>query len=338
MGLGKNAALIAGLALAIAVGTALVSGCQPASRLPAVTVAPVGPDAPVGLIGHGVIDGKPWRFRLMPSAAWRGTTIQCVPTARFAQDCAAGTTYVWKENWPDQSRPLFLLTQGVPQVIYGQVRPAVTWVSARLSDGAVLGLRPVGAYGRRWIALVLPDKLSVAELIAYSARGEIAHSVPILWDPDRAPRFYSWLPPGNPGPARSTRLLNPSVVPGQRLYVGPWGTCLAVQDFGLGHCWPVGEPVFGVTEDYPGNPTTSRVVVIAYRPDVAYLVLTMSDSATRRVPVVRGAEMVFAAFTIALHPAVVSWGAYDSAGRKVSGGHGPPDSSVCSPQYCGRMY
>jgi hypothetical protein len=337
MVLGRNAALTGGLMLAIAAATVLVTGCQPGSRPPTVTVAAVGPDAPVGLIGHGSIDGKPWRFRLMPSAAWRGTIIQCGPTARFAEDCAAGSTYVWSDKWPD-SRPLFLETQ-TGQTIYGQVRPAVTWVSARLSDGAVLGLRPVGAYGRRWIALVVPDQLSVSELIVYSARGEIAHSVPFLYGSNREPHFYTWLPPGDPGPARSTRLLNSSVVPGQWLHVGPWGTCF-MENSDSGMCWPVDQPTFGVIEDYPGHPATSRITVITYRPDVAYLVLTMSNGTTERVPVVRGAGMVFAAFKITRHPAIVSWGAYDSARRRVSGGPGPPDSSVCAPPYtdCGHVF
>src|SRR5215470_10991705 len=151
--------------------TVLASGCQPAARPPVVTVAAVGPGAPAGVIGHGTIDGKPWRFRLMPSGNWGGV-LQCVSTARFAQDCAAGVTYVWNEKWPDSAQPLYIQTLG-QTAIYGQVQPVVTWVRARLSDGAVLGLRPVGAYGRRWIALAVPDRLYVSELIAYSARGEI---------------------------------------------------------------------------------------------------------------------------------------------------------------------
>jgi hypothetical protein len=330
MVLGKNAALTGGLALAIAAATVLVCGCQSASRPPAVTVVAVGPDAPVGLIGHGAIDGKPWRFRLMPSASGG---LWCQETARFAEDCASGFTYVWTEKWAD-NRPLLVVNLG--QTIYAQVRPAVAWVSARLSDGAVLGLRPVGAYGRRWIALVLPDQLSVSELTAYSARGEIAHSVPFMHGLNSGPEFVSWLSPGDPGPARLTRLLDPSVVPGQWLYVGPWGNIL-MQGPGAEYSWAVGEPTFGVREDVPGYPMTPRLVVITYRPDVAYLVLRMSNGANERVPAVRGAGLVFAAFRVARHPAIVSWGAYDSAGRRVSGGPSSPDSRACPRAFCGAV-
>lgn len=104
--LARNTALTGGLALAIAAAvTVLVSSCQPASRPSTLTVAPVGPGAPVGLIGHGTIDGKPWRFRLMPSGHWDGL-IGCQSAARFAQDCAAGFPFMRNVvKWPDSPKP-----------------------------------------------------------------------------------------------------------------------------------------------------------------------------------------------------------------------------------------
>jgi len=43
--------------------------------------------------------------------------------------------------------------------LFGPVRPDVARVSMRLSDGAVLNLYPVEAYGHSWIGLVLPEGL-----------------------------------------------------------------------------------------------------------------------------------------------------------------------------------
>lgn len=81
----------------------------------------------------------------------------------------------------------------------GQVRPNVTRVSVRLSDGDAVRLRPVRAYGRHWIGLLLPDGVWIDLVRAYANGVELAHSTPFR--NAAGYEFLSWLPPGDAGPA-----------------------------------------------------------------------------------------------------------------------------------------
>jgi len=160
------------------------------------------------VIGRDTIIGKGWQIQLMPGKSWGGVS-QCAPADHLAVDCQLGYTHWWERRLPDQAEPAFL--NGSAPTLVGQVRPNVSSVRVRLSNGTVVRLRPVEAYGRRWIGLVLPDGLSVAMVTVYtggSVRGvELAHSVP--WRGE----FYSWLPPGDPGPRPVTKAINRAVVP-----------------------------------------------------------------------------------------------------------------------------
>jgi hypothetical protein len=297
---------------------AAASACQSGpARPPRVTIARLGLQATAGLIGSGTINGKPWRFRLVSSPSWEGTH-QCGPTAKFAADCAAGRDYLW--HGLAGGAPVYFETIGPG--VYGRVLDShVSRLSATLSDGVVLDLRPVEAYGLRWVALAVPDGLSLNQVTVYSDRSELAHAVPLRTN-DGSYGFYTWLPPGDPGPARVTKAISPGLLPSARLRTGPWGNCV-IEGPTYEACWSLGQPTFGVRSDSTAVP---RVVLITFRPDVSYLVLFLSDGKASQVPLVRGAGIGVAAVRIVRSPTIVRWAVFDAAWTQVGGGSGPPDS------------
>jgi hypothetical protein len=287
---------------------------------PTLTVQRLGPDAVAGQIARGTIDGQRWQVRLMSGKSWNGIW-QCAPDRRWATDCQIGFGYLWKRHFPFRADPVFFGEASNPDLV-ARVRPDVTVLDARLSDGDVVRLWPVTAYGRRWIGLVLPDGVSVDKVTAYSGSREIAHSVPYIAAYGRY-SFLTWLRPGDPGPARATRVVDATVVPGDMLNVGPWGTCIGYPS--AYSCWPVGYRVTDWAQVYPNDSITPHSSVIAVRPDAAYLLLTLTNHRTMRVPVVKGSGVGFVAVKVLAHPSIARWALFNAAGDRLSGGNGPPD-------------
>ncbi len=275
-----------------------------------------------GVVAAGTINGKRWQIQLQGSQSWDGTW-QCVPTILFATACQIGTNNLWGP-FPSQSEPAFLGAAG--QTMLGQVRDNVSRLNVRLSDGIVLKLRPVTAYGRRWVGLVFPAGVTMNRATAYSGAIQIAHTTPFIAD-DGNYSFLTWLGPGDHGPAIVTKAISRKVVPGDRLFVGPWGNCVGWP--GAYSCWPLRSlNVSGWVYEFPHAPSTPRSVVMAVRSSVAYMLLHLSNGKTMRVRVVKGAGIGFVAYRITDNPSVLSWGLYSSRGVRLSGGNGPPDSNV----------
>jgi len=308
------------VAAAVAVAGAAASACQSgaAGRAspPTVTMAKLGVRAVGGIIASGTINREPWRFRLVSSPAWAGTH-QCGRTAKFAADCAVGRDYLWHRL--AGGAPVYFETIGPG--VYGRVLdPKVSRLTATLSDGAVLNLRPVQAYGMRWVALAVPAGLSLVQVKAYSVRSELVHAVP--YQIGGSYEFFTWLPPGDPGPARVTKAISPRLLPSARLHTGPWGNCV-IEGSSAAECWSLGQPTFGALGDSTQVP---RVVLISFRPDASYLVLFLSDGKVNQVPIVRGAGIGVAAVRIVRSPKIVRWAVFDAKWTQVGGGSGPPDS------------
>ncbi len=182
-------------------------------------------------------------------------------------------------RFPQRREPAYLAVFD-PGLI-GQVRANVTEVSVRLSDGDAVRLRPAQAYGRHWIGLLLPDGVSIDLVTAYANGVELAHSTPL--HNSIAYGFLSWLPPGDAGPAPTTKIVNAAVVPGDQLSIGPSGTCIGWPD--AMSCWRVADWF----ADYPATAGSSRALVVSVAPEASYLVLTLSAGRNFRVPVVKGA-------------------------------------------------
>jgi hypothetical protein len=308
--------------VAVVAVVAAISGCQGAAarppRPPTLTVARLGPGAADGVIAAGHINGRAWRIRLTlarqrscgPRPGW---AVACVETVGFVVER-------WRLERPD---PVRIWT--FSPVLFGPVRPDVTLVSMRLSDGSVVRLHPVRAFGHRWIGIVLPPRLTPVAAVAYAGRRDLVHAVPYVGPaPGASPgspevAFLSWLPPGDDGPARVTKTVRGR---GMTLVLrtGPWGNWLGNQgaawDFPLG--FRPSEPAL------QGGGGLPQPVPMAFPWPAKYLVLTLADGTRERIPLVLGAGLGFAIVTVTARPAVLRWDVYDRLGKRLSGGKGPP--------------
>jgi hypothetical protein len=313
--------MAAGLALAVAaVATPFVvrqlrSPARPA-RPATITVDRLGPRAVNGVIAAGTINGKPWQVRLTKARArtcWSSPSSGWMPNG----DCLE-TVGDYLKHPPGLTDPVTIWTFW--PAIFGPVQSDVARVSMRLSDGVVLNLRPVEAFGRRWIGIVLPSRPTPVKVVAYTRQAEIARSVPFVGylagEPDI--EFLTWLPPGDDGPSRATKVISGADMT-LVLHVGPWGNVLTSFDGRMS--FPLDYRPSGALAGGGGLP---RTVPMVFPWPARYMKLVMSDGTTRRVPLVLGAGLGFAIIRATRSPAIVSWGVYDSGGHRLSGGEGAP--------------
>jgi len=323
----RRLGIAAGLAAAVVAAVTIPSLMHqlahggPADRehWPKVTVARLSGRVAPGLIARGTAGNQKWRITFDRA----DQNSLCVQIARDAPICMSGTA-------PSVSGLATMTGLSTPtwNSFASPVGADVSRIIVSLSDGAVLKLHPFTLAGYRWVGLVVPRSLRIVEAIAYSGKRELGHSVPFTDDGDQT--LVTWLRPGQAGPARSTRRIGSGVAAGARWsvvgYAGPWGYCevLTAQNHHGSSCQQarVGHP--GSELIGPASATLGRWVVGTARPDVAYLVLTLSDRATLRVPVVEFAGMNWFALAITARPRIVSWRAYDAAGHELYGGPGWP--------------
>ena len=156
-------------------------------RHPAVTVYPAGPHAPAGLIASGTAGGRRWRLTASkPGPAGAAHGAQCF-TVISLRNCGPVSG-----PRPSRSDPVSFTgtSDGFTDVQFGPVSSAVSYVTARLADGTVLTLHPVSVYGTRFVGYAVPRGVQVSSITAYSARGELASTIPFNAagrDPGRRP-------------------------------------------------------------------------------------------------------------------------------------------------------
>ena len=162
------AAIGTGVPVVLHAGSAPVS---PATGRPPVTVHRPGPGSPPGLIAWGTAGSRRWRATVTQASG--GLMGFCIAVTAVRPQCASA----W---YLTRSSPVNLTTvHGHGQsATAGPVWHGVARVGVLLSDGTVLWLHPVAAYGLRWVAFVLPARLTVVKATAYSARGELANATP----------------------------------------------------------------------------------------------------------------------------------------------------------------
>jgi hypothetical protein len=215
---------------------------------------------------------------------------------------------------------------GQVAALFGSLRADVTVVTMRLANGTLLTLHPVSYRGARWVAVALPLRLRITNVIAYGRGGELAHAVPFHGS-GISNDVVSWLPPGQPGRRRATVTVAAGTSGGQSwtatAAAGPWGLCLtgpagsdcfetqaglapvSGQAAAIAGCGPLAQGAF-----YDGSTLGS----------VRTLRLKLSDGSTRRLrPVPLAGSRLFA-YAIATGVRVVRWRAYDAAGQQVGTG------------------
>jgi hypothetical protein len=300
----------------VIVVAAMVSACQgrPA-RPPKLTVAGLGPKASADVIARGTINGKQWSVRLTLKAERscdQNTGLNCLETV-------GDVVRHWRSERPTNPANVWTFSP----VLYGPVRPDVTRVSMRLSDG-VVDLHPVEAFGHRWIGIVLPAALTPVEAVAYAGRREVGHSVPYVGPTDEAGNppvieFLSWLAPGDRGPVRATKTVSGAGL-SLVLHSGPWGN--VVVGPGAGADFPLGFRPDGPALWFGGGYPQS--VPVVFPSPARYLLLGLASGKRERVQLVLGAGLGFAIIRLTSESAVRRWDVYDALGRRLSGGQGPP--------------
>jgi hypothetical protein len=287
-----------------------------------VTVHPAGPHSPAGLIASGTADGRRWTV----IAGKPGTGGQCFtavlgPTS--LRNCGTVTR-------PAESDPVVFMDNSdrFTDVEFGPVSAAVSYVTVRLADGPLLTLHPVPAYGTRYIAFAVPAHAVISKITAYSARGEIASTVPFP-DPDGTTTISLWLRPGQTGLPRATHLVGSGTAGGRAwsvtAYVGPWGECLVTRGSGSisGGCVPASAP--RGTSVIGSSSGTLVVVYGSAAADVKRVVITLAGGRSIRVPAIQVGTQKFFAFAHGNGQHPVRWQSYNTGRHQTGSGHIPGD-------------
>lgn len=323
----RRLAAAAGLAV-VAAGVAVPvllhqQAPQPAlngPRHPAVTVSPAGPHAPAGLIASGTAGGRHWRLTASrPGPAGAAHASQCF-TVISARSCGPVSGLR-----PSRSDPVSFTgsSDGFTDAQFGPVSAAVRYVTVWLSDGAALTLRPVSVYGTRFVAYAVPRGVQVSSITAYSARGELASTIPFN-APDATLNTGPWLRPGQTGMPRATHLIGSGTVDGHAwsstAHVGPWGECLVTRGNGglSSVCDAVSAPQ-GTT--VLGSASGPLVVVYGTAaPDVQHVIITLASGQTRRVQAVAVGDQKFFVYALLRGQHSVRWRSYDAVRHETGSG------------------
>ena len=302
---------------------------QPASPLHYhVTVNPPGKGASKHLIATGMVNKLRWiatgtvdhqEFNL----CWR------IPSQHDDSWCDG-------ESLPAPAPPK------VPATLYGSdaggpvfamlfVRADIRRLMVSLSNGETVTLRPVPVFGEQRAGLVaigVPANRSITEIQAYSATGEVGYAIPFTATADI--QTVRWLTPGQPArPRPATYTIASGRIRGkpwaERLYVGPWGICLA-NTWGSGS-YGVSYNCAPISVDAPGSKLRQVIVqdfsqdhvgfaVIAGPRQLSYLVARTGHGTPFVVRVYRVGAARFAV-VVAGRNATTRWIAYSAAGQRL---------------------
>ena len=311
-----------------------------------MTVEGPGPDAPVGLIASGTIDGRAWqvvvdqpgthgagpgRQNIRPMGAVFGDARQVVSVPSLRASSAVPVDFGWPFGAIGSSADAI---KGHPQVQYGAVRADVSYVKVELGNGAVLTLHPASVYGTRAVAFAAPEDATITAVTAYSDRGEIATAVPFKYQ--LGPAYFGvWLSPGQPGNPRASYQVGGGTFEGQAwsatAHTGPWGTCLTASSGGAGGAGGAeggagGIGGAGCVTAGSGPGTRILFTTIGARgvacgiaaPSVARLVVHRPDGSSVQVRPVTVAGQKFFAFATSPGSQPLTWTAYDGSGGVVA--------------------
>lgn len=301
-----------------------------------VTDMPPGRGQQPGVIAGGLVNGKTWQVTTRnPNTASntpKGERCFSASGPAFGPTDPALTQCVPSMPPLDANTPVafwgFTDAGSGFQVDIGQVRADVLYVTVDLADGTELKLIPVSVHGTRYVAFPTLVTLSVDSATVYLWDGQYLTAVPFNTSSGLS-MFGQWLPAGQHGPARMTRLIASGSAGGTAwevdAYVGPWGTCVGNRT--LLECvpsWsPLGTGLFG-NQAAAGNPSppggVPGLVYGSAAPDVSYLRMTLTDGGTVRVNVTAVGQQKFFAFDLRNGQKLRRWTAYDAAGAQVGSG------------------
>lgn len=303
----------AGLAVVVGLGVALpglVSHVHAAPTLQhSYRVTDNTPrSTPKTLTFSGTINGKRWRFEL----DWDGGKVM---------EQGPGLPFSNLTDMSPGGDPANLggAGTGTREALAGRVRRDVSYLAMNQRDGSSVDLPVVRWHGQRWTGIIIPPRMPLSTVVAYSTHGELAYAVPFR------DTINVWLRPGQHGLRRQTVRIAAGTLNGKHWsytgYAGPWGICLWTTG-GSGSCLGRSTLAHGQLTGWmgcgggPGQITDGRAAA-----DVSYLKFRISDGTTLRVVPAELAGDRYFAFVIGLHLRVVGWTAYGSSGQVLGTGH-----------------
>jgi hypothetical protein len=322
----RRAIAAAGLAVVIAAAAIVPATVhfgaapEPATTHPgvhfSVTVQPPGPHAAPGEIAQGTIDGKPWQMTISkPNDIGQ----QCFESAGAAVG-GHGPKVCAQDTGTVVGVPIVFYAGSPPRylAISGAVATDVSYASVTLTDGTVLRLHPVKAWGARYVAFLAP-RGAVAKATAYSARGEIASSVP---DPAGSADFGAWYPPGQhaPAPPGASDVVGSGTFHGiaWSVHLGSSGGCV---ELGIEGCQPYSRPAGTAIVTYWVLGGLSGAIAVFFgsaAPAVSRIVVEFPGGQTVARPVTLAGHRYWTCAAAAYK--VVHWTAYNAAGQVVGTG------------------
>jgi hypothetical protein len=278
-----------------------------------VTVQPPGPHSPEGEIAQGSINGKPWRITISKP---NGIGQQCFQSAGQAVG-GHGPTVCAQDTGTVIGAPMTFYESFPPSgmAMAGGVAADVSYADVTLTDGAVLRLHPVKAWGARYVAFVAP-RGTVAKVAAYSARAEIASSVP---DPAGSANFGPWYAPGQHGPGHASGVIGTGTFDGNAWSVRLSGGCVVFA--GTSGCEPYTRPAGTAIVQYTvygGLSSSFAVFFGSAAPAVSRIAIEFPGGQTVARPVTVAGQKYWA-FAAAAYKSV-HWTAYNAAGQVVGTG------------------
>jgi hypothetical protein len=288
-----------------------------------------------GVVASGTIDGKGWNALVTPeSGSGRNGTGLCFriyPAPTLSMSCVDGPVQGATRTGTPANMSLGL-QWGSWALDLGTVRSDVTALLVTYTNGQVLTVYPRSVFGRgkaSYVALATPHDGSVVSVTAFAGARDLGYAVPFSGQPGLLD-LVRWLGPDQAAlPAPATRIIGSGSVSGsawtEQVSIGPWGTCLhgsgggsvcasvAGSELSRGQLVnPIGGVSFqgGSLRIYPGEAA----------PSVSYLVLTLQDHSTVRIPTVSLRGRRFFACADAQGNRIVSWAAYSAAGHRLAAG------------------
>jgi hypothetical protein len=289
-----------------------------ASRHYKVTVKALGPTAKAGVIGAGTINNKHWQI-VVDKTLGEGCT-----STLYRLTCGPG----YGSSVGLREVSLNGATAAGVQFQMGTVGPDVTRVVIQLSDGTELDLRPITAYGHRWVAVAAPVHAMVR---AQSFIGRSEYLYAVAYQASYYSEFVTWLRPGQPGLPRAARQLGSGKIAGvpweASVSVGPWGYCVQFADGGT--CLPnaaslqpplIGKPLQQLTCGGIDNSKGKQIGVagvVAIPAGVKNVVLKFADGSHLRLVAIPVAGVRTIGYAIPHRPKVVRTLEYGFAGQLV---------------------
>jgi hypothetical protein len=190
-------------AVVAAVAAVVLAGDSALPQLPGMPIPAAVEDAlthpgPAGVVASGKIGNASWQLVFRPSAQIGdqpglmcvyalgqafspSTSIGCLPFPRTPLKSGARLDPAW----------FYPFAEDQLQGAVGVVGADVTSIALGLDDGQQVTLVPVGRYGYRLVAFVIPGRARIATATAYLSAGQYATTIPT--DNNGLVFFSSWL-------------------------------------------------------------------------------------------------------------------------------------------------